>query len=174
MAGYRPTLSLARLPRLAAALLACAACHRPGSSGAPAPADQAAGDSAAAADSARHERPRRGERPSRSDAADDSEWSGSGVTRVEELFVGRFPGVQVFQTPQGISVRIRGTTSVRGSNEPLYVIDGFPIDAGPGGLVALNPADVARIEVLKDAGSTAQYGIRGANGVVLITAKRNR
>jgi TonB-dependent SusC/RagA subfamily outer membrane receptor len=105
--------------------------------------------------------------------ATDSAWTGQPVSRIEELFVGRFPGVQVFHSPgQGISVRIRGATSVMGSNEPLYVVDGFPLEPGPGGLIAINPSDIAKIEVLKDAGSTAEYGVRGANGVVLITTKR--
>ena len=95
------------------------------------------------------------------------------VTRAEELLEGRFPGVEVQRLPNGgIAVRIRGTTSVQGSNEPLYVLDGTPIEPGPGGaLVGINPADIARIEVLKDIGSTAQYGVRGANGVILITTR---
>jgi TonB-dependent SusC/RagA subfamily outer membrane receptor len=95
------------------------------------------------------------------------------VTRAEELLEGRFPGVEVRRLPNGgIAVRIRGTTSVQGSNEPLYVLDGMPIEPGPGGaLVGINPADIARIEVLKDIGSTAQYGVRGANGVILITTR---
>jgi TonB-dependent SusC/RagA subfamily outer membrane receptor len=116
--------------------------------------------------------PRREERDTR--VRSDSEWSTDGVTRVEELFVGRFPGVQVLQTPNGISVRIRGTTTVNGSAEPLYVVDGFPVVAGPEGLIDLNPRDIATIEVLKDAGSIAEYGMRGANGVVRITTKRAR
>ena len=106
-------------------------------------------------------------------AASDSEWTGNPATRVEELFVGRFPGVRVFYTPgQGISVRVRGSTSVMGTNEPLYILDGFPIESSGGGLLTINPSDIAKIEVLKDAGSTAAYGVRGANGVVLITTKR--
>jgi TonB-dependent SusC/RagA subfamily outer membrane receptor len=106
-------------------------------------------------------------------AATDSQWVGQNATRVEELFVGRFPGVEVFRAPGGLQVRIRGASSVMGSNEPLYVIDGMTIDPGPGGaLVGLNPADIESIEVLKDAGSTAMYGVRGANGVILIKTKR--
>ena len=106
-------------------------------------------------------------------AASDSQWVGQNATRVEELFVGRFPGVEVWRVPEGLSVRIRGATSVMGSTEPLYVIDGMTIDPGPGGaLVGLNPADIEKIEVLKDAGSTAMYGVRGANGVILIRTKR--
>jgi TonB-dependent SusC/RagA subfamily outer membrane receptor len=113
-----------------------------------------------------------GDATSRSSAS-DSEWTGNVATRVEELFVGRFPGVRVFYTPgQGISVRVRGSTSVMGSNEPLYILDGFPIEPGSGGLITINPSDIAKIEILKDAGSTAAYGVRGANGVVVITSKR--
>ena len=96
------------------------------------------------------------------------------VTRVEELFVGRFTGVQVFSTGSAISVRIRGSSTVNGNGEPLYVIDGQPIEAGPGGLIALNPRDVVNIEVLKDIGSLAEYGVRGANGVIRITTRRPR
>lgn len=119
---------------------------------------------------------RGGRTPVRSpNVATDSQWQGQVVARPEELFAGRFPGVQVFQVPGGIAVRIRGTTSVTGSNEPLYVIDEMIIEPGPGGaLVGINPADIERIEVLKDAGSTAIYGSRGANGVILIRTKRGR
>ena len=100
------------------------------------------------------------------------DWEGRTNTRVEELFAGRFPGVQVFQASGGLSVRIRGATSLRGSNEPLYIVDGFPYTPTSDGLIALNPSDIARIEVLKDAVSMAYYGVRGGNGVVLITTKR--
>lgn len=94
------------------------------------------------------------------------------VTRVEELFAGRFPGVEVFNAPGGIQVRIRGQTTLHGESEPLYVVDGTPLASGTGGLLAINPRDVARIEVLKDAVSTAEYGLRGANGVIRVTTKR--
>ncbi len=93
---------------------------------------------------------------------------------IEELLMSRFPSVVVTRTPEGgIAVRIRGTTSIHGSNEPLYVIDGLPIRSGPGGgLTGINPYDIESIEVLKDAASTTMYGVRGANGVVVITMKR--
>ena len=105
--------------------------------------------------------------------ATDSQWAGQNAARVEELFAGRFAGVEVTKIPGGISVRIRGGSTINGSNEPLYVIDDMVIDPGPGGaLVGINPADVAKIEVLKDIGSTAMYGSRGANGVILIRTKR--
>lgn len=98
------------------------------------------------------------------------------VTRLEDLLVGRVAGVQVVHTPGGgVAVRIRGTTSLFGSSEPLYIVDGMPVQpAREGGLPGINPKDIARIEVLKDAGSTAIYGSRGANGVILITTKRGR
>lgn len=89
---------------------------------------------------------------------------------------GRASGVQVRQASgapgPGMSVRIRGGNSIQGSNEPLYVIDGFPVTGS--NPTQLNPADVESIEILKDASATAIYGSRGANGVVLITTKRGR
>lgn len=96
------------------------------------------------------------------------------VARAEELMVGRFAGVDVVPLRSGgFSVRIRGTSSIMGTNEPLYVIDGMVVEPGPGGaLLGINPADIARIEVLKDIGSTSLYGMRGANGVILITLRR--
>jgi len=92
---------------------------------------------------------------------------------VEQALMARFPGVHVVRTPDGgVAVRIRGATSINGSNEPLYVIDGLPIQAGPNGsLTGINPYDIASIQVLKDATATAMYGVRGANGVVVIKTK---
>ena len=95
------------------------------------------------------------------------------VQSIEELLQGRVAGVQVFRTSNGIAVRIRGANSINGSNEPLYVLDGFPFQAGPGGaLTGINPRDIEKIEVLKDAAATSMYGSRGANGVIVITTKR--
>ena len=95
------------------------------------------------------------------------------VVRAEEMLRGRFPGVEVIALPSGgISVRIRGASSVALSSEPLFVVDGMPVHAEPGGALKwLNPHDVRRIEVLKDPGSTGFYGSRGAAGVILITTK---
>lgn len=108
-------------------------------------------------------------------SATSSEWAGEKAAQTEELFAGRFAGVQVFRLPEGIAVRIRGSTSVLGSNEPLYVIDGMTIEPGEGGaLVGINPQDIDKIEVLKDVGATSLYGGRGANGVIVITTKRGR
>ncbi len=95
------------------------------------------------------------------------------TARVEELLEGRSAGVQVIRVPGGgIAVRIRGRSSIYGDTEPLYVIDGVPVEVTTGhGLSWLNPGDIQRIEILKDASATAVYGMRGANGVVLITTR---
>jgi TonB-dependent SusC/RagA subfamily outer membrane receptor len=92
---------------------------------------------------------------------------------IEQVLMGRFPGVTVMRTPDGgVSVRIRGATSIRGSNEPLYVIDGIEIEPGANGsLTGINPHDIASIQVLKDAAETSLYGVRGANGVIVIRTK---
>ena len=102
------------------------------------------------------------------------------VVSAEQLIQSKVPGVQVIDNNEpggGISIRIRGGTSVNASNEPLYVVDGVPLNVG-GGLSSgrnplnfLNPADIKEITVLKDASATAIYGSRGANGVLLITTK---
>ena len=96
--------------------------------------------------------------------------------RVEEMLIGRFPGVDVTRLANGdYTIRIRGSRSLLGSNEPLVVIDGVPSALSPGNaLAALTPQNVARIDVLKDAGATAAYGSRGANGVILVTTRRGR
>lgn len=95
------------------------------------------------------------------------------VSSVEQALQGKVSGMQITTNSGapggGATVRIRGGNSINSGNEPLYVIDGI-IDAG--NLNSLNPADIASIEVLKDASSTAIYGSRGANGVVIITTKR--
>lgn len=95
------------------------------------------------------------------------------ITRVEEMLEG-VSGVQLLRgSGGGIQVRIRGTNSIHGSNEPLYVVDGMPVEVDPGyGLAWLNPEDIDSISVLKDASATAIYGSRGAGGVVIITTKR--
>ncbi|MCG8309410.1 MAG: SusC/RagA family TonB-linked outer membrane protein [Cytophagales bacterium] len=112
----------------------------------------------------------------------------------DALLQGRAPGVHVFSndgTPGGgTTVRIRGNSSVRAGNQPLYVVDGVPLDgrsAKPGldapeqggspesnPLNFLNPNDIASMEVLKDASATAIYGSRGANGVIIITTKKGK
>ena len=96
--------------------------------------------------------------------------------RIEAMIAGRVPGLEVIQGPGGYSFRIRGAASFSGNDEPLCVIDGMPIRAGgiSSALASLVPSDIARIEVLRDAGAAAAYGSRGANGVILITTKRRR
>lgn len=94
---------------------------------------------------------------------------------MEELFAGRFPGVTVTTAPNGgLQVRIRGTGTIYGNEEPLYVVDGMVLPQGSGGIVFLNPNDIQRIQVLKNAAETAEYGIQGANGVIKITTKKGR
>jgi TonB-dependent SusC/RagA subfamily outer membrane receptor len=98
------------------------------------------------------------------------------VTRVEELLRGRVAGVEVVPLPNGdFSLRIRNASSNGGNAAPLIVLDGMPLPRGAGigsALDGIAPADIARIEILKDAGSAAAYGSDGVNGVVLITTKR--
>lgn len=97
------------------------------------------------------------------------------ATNLMQSMAGRAPGVQISQNTgapgAALSVRVRGTNSVQGDNEPLYVVDGFPYSGNP---TLLNNADIESIEILKDASATAIYGSRGANGVVLITTKRGK
>jgi TonB-dependent SusC/RagA subfamily outer membrane receptor len=90
---------------------------------------------------------------------------------VEELLAGRVAGVHVLPAPGGgFLIRIRGANNP----EPLYVIDGMPVEVTPGrGLDWLDPADIARIDVLKNPAETSIFGGRGANGVILITTKRS-
>ena len=111
------------------------------------------------------------------------------ITSPDQALSGRIAGVQVTQQSSapggGVSIRIRGGNSVNGDNEPLYVIDGFPVtsnnstrsvgsagNVAPNALSSINPNDIESIEVLKDASATAIYGARGANGVILITTKK--
>ncbi|PIQ22930.1 MAG: SusC/RagA family protein [Cytophagales bacterium CG18_big_fil_WC_8_21_14_2_50_42_9] len=96
---------------------------------------------------------------------------------VDQLLQGKIAGVQVIapsgQPGAGATIRIRGVSSLSGSNSPLVVVDGFPWgDAG--NLKQINPEDIESIEVLKDASSAAIYGSRGANGVIMITTKKGR
>ena len=111
------------------------------------------------------------------------------VTSVNQILQGRLAGVQVVQnsgTPgAAMTVRVRGSSSISGGNEPLYVIDGVPMTQGNfsslnmsfGGqgidaISDINPSEIESIEVLKDASAAAIYGSRASNGVVLITTKR--
>ena len=91
---------------------------------------------------------------------------------VTQALAGRMAGVQVMQSEgapgASISIRVRGGISITQSNEPLYIIDGFPSEDG---MSTLDPAEIESIDILKDASATAIYGARGANGVVVITTK---
>lgn len=95
------------------------------------------------------------------------------TTDLSQALQGRASGVHVKQNSgapgSNIQVRIRGVNSIQGSNEPLWVIDGFPADQS-----ILNAVDIESIEILKDASATAIYGSRGANGVILVTTKRGK
>ncbi|AXT56846.1 SusC/RagA family TonB-linked outer membrane protein [Aquimarina sp. AD1] len=116
------------------------------------------------------------------------------IASPEQLIQGKTAGVQITQASgepgAGVSLRIRGTTSVRSNNNPLFVVDGVPLagdDTAAGGsdlgigtssarnpLNFLNPNDIESVSILKDASATAIYGSRGANGVVIITTKAGR
>lgn len=99
------------------------------------------------------------------------------VQNFGEAIAGQMPGVQVQQTSgapggEGLSISVRGTGSITQSNDPLYVVDGYPMEGSAFRLI--NPSDIESIQVLKDASSTAIYGSRGANGVVVITTKKGK
>lgn len=111
------------------------------------------------------------------------------VSSIDGVLQGQTAGVQVMQnsgTPGGgMSVRVRGTTSISGSGQPLYVIDGIPVTTGDyaqvgyegqgiNALSDLNPSEIESFSVLKDAAAAAIYGARGSNGVILITTKRGK
>jgi TonB-linked SusC/RagA family outer membrane protein len=118
-----------------------------------------------------------------------------GSTSTEQLIQGRVTGVQITSNNgapgAGSQIKVRGASSVLGGNDPLYVIDGMPLDIastspdGPSGsgiggspssspMNFLNPADIESIDILKDASAAAIYGSRGANGVILITTKKGK
>ncbi|CAG5068790.1 TonB-dependent receptor P3 [Dyadobacter sp. CECT 9623] len=119
-----------------------------------------------------------------------TEYKSAVINTVDQAIQGRTTGVQVTETSgepgAAAVVRIRGNNSLSGNNEPLYVIDGFPMppyrEAGANftgayqqnGLYGINPNDIESMEILKDASATAIYGSRGANGVVLITTKSGK
>ena len=106
---------------------------------------------------------------------DNAELKAVPVYNIGEALQGRASGVRVTHNSGApgsrIQIRVRGGNSMIGSSDPLYVVDGFPIT---GGINFLNPADIASIDILKDASATAIYGARGANGVVMVTTKRGQ
>lgn len=95
------------------------------------------------------------------------------ISNVSEAFAGQLAGVQAQQTTgkpgAELTIKIRGLSTINASNDPLYVVDGVPVGTT---MKDMNPNDIASIEVLKDAASTAIYGARGSNGVVLISTKQ--
>lgn len=95
------------------------------------------------------------------------------ISSIDQALQGRAAGVYVTSASNapggGTTIRIRGGNSITAGNEPLYVVDGF---IGAGDLSSISPQDIQSIEILKDASSTAIYGTRGANGVILITTKK--
>lgn len=105
----------------------------------------------------------------------DDELTAMRGAKIEDVIASRVPGLEVVSIPGGYSFRIRGANSFSGSGEPLCVLDGVPIRAGgiSAALASLQPRDLARVEVLRDAAASS-YGPRGANGVILITTKRRR
>ena len=126
-------------------------------------------------------------------AVSSDDFNGGVIASPEQLIQGKTAGVNIQQTSgepgAGIQVNIRGSNSVRANNNPLFVVDGVPLDGGntaPGGdtgigastprnpLNFLNPADIESMSILKDASATAIYGSRGANGVVIITTKSGK
>ena len=120
-------------------------------------------------------------RTSAVEQVDEREFQTGRIVSPEQLIQAKVAGVQVVPNNEpggGIAIRIRGGTSINASNDPLFVVDGIPLQVG-GGLSAgrnplnfINPNDIESISVLKDAAATAIYGSRGANGVVLITTKK--
>jgi TonB-dependent SusC/RagA subfamily outer membrane receptor len=112
--------------------------------------------------------------PKNTVTAEQIERQGASDEPIEKVLAGRVAGVTVTRASDGgIAVRIRGASSIYGNSEPLYVLDGTPIQPGPNGsLTGINPYDIESITVLKDPADTALYGIRGANGVIVIKTKR--
>jgi TonB-dependent SusC/RagA subfamily outer membrane receptor len=143
------------------------ACGRAASAPPPEPAPEAVGGAGRTVEA---------ERTGSVAVLDGNELHGLRNASVEDFLEGRVAGVQIIRLPGGgISVRIRGMGTIGGDTEPLYVIDGMPVRVTAGrGLDWLNPGDVQRIEILKDAATTSMYGMQGANGVVLITTRRGK
>lgn len=95
------------------------------------------------------------------------------VPNLQQALIGRAAGLEINQVGNqpgaGAQIRIRGTRSISGSNEPLFVVDGIPFE---GTLNDINPDEIASVDILKDASATAIYGSRGANGVILVSTKK--
>ncbi len=100
------------------------------------------------------------------------------VTEASGFLQGKVAGVTVQQTSglpgSGMTVRVRGASSIASSNDPLYVVDGVPVGTGNYAIAYLSPQDIETMQILKDASSAAIYGSRAANGVILITTKQGK
>ncbi len=126
-------------------------------------------------------------------AVSAKDFNGGVISSPEQLISGKTAGVQITSTSgspgDGVNIRIRGTTSIRSNNNPLFVVDGVPLSGGTqpassdvgygttsdtNPLNFINPSDIESMSILKDASATAIYGSRGANGVVIITTKSGR
>ena len=126
-------------------------------------------------------------------AVNSEDFNGGVISSPEQLIQGKTAGVQITTTSgapgAGVQLRIRGTTSIRSNNNPLFVVDGVPLSGGTQPAAAdvgfgtsadanplnfINPNDIESISILKDASATAIYGSRGANGVVIITTKSGK
>ncbi len=92
---------------------------------------------------------------------------------IESVLMSKVPGIIVTRSQDGsLAIQIRGPSTFSSSTDPLFIVNGTPFQAGPGGaLTGINPFDISSIEVLKDAASTTMYGVRGANGVIVIKLK---
>lgn len=91
---------------------------------------------------------------------------------LEQLLLRHVPGLYISRAPEGHRVlHLRGTTTLTGDEEPLFVVNGTPLATNADNLTAINPRDIDTIEVLRDAAATAIYGLRGANGVIVIRTK---
>lgn len=115
----------------------------------------------------------------RPDATTSGSVSGEAIANepgrpIEEILASRVAGVTLGRGMDGgITVRIRGSSSLHGNEQPLYILDGLPFAPGQGGsLTGINPYDIESIRVLKDAADISMYGARGANGVIVIKTKR--
>ncbi|HYU10763.1 MAG TPA: TonB-dependent receptor plug domain-containing protein [Gemmatimonadales bacterium] len=91
---------------------------------------------------------------------------------LEQLLLAKVPGLTMTRAPDGhVVLRLRGSTTFMGDEEPLFVVNGIPLGSNPTNLSAINPHDIDTVKVLRDAASTAGYGVRGTNGVIIIVTK---
>jgi TonB-dependent SusC/RagA subfamily outer membrane receptor len=116
------------------------------------------------------------QRPERTEGVYSEDVNRNPNIPLEQLLQGKVSGVTVTRTDDGgLAIRLRGQSSFNGNNAPLYVLDGVPIAAGPNGsLMGINPYDIASIKVLKDPAEMTMYGVRGANGIIVIKTKKSQ